>query len=59
MIFPGYLELKDINQYRKNAFQRKITYYNNNKMKCTGVQSLEFEILEAIERIRSINSNIP
>lgn len=59
MIFPGYLELKDINQYRKNAFQRKITYYNNNKMKCTGVQSLEFEILEAIERIRSINCNIP
>lgn len=59
MIFPGYLELKDINQYRKNAFQRKITYYNNNKMKCTGVQPLEFEILEAIERIRSFNSNIP
>lgn len=59
MIFPGYLELTDINKYRSSAMQRKISHYEEQGQKFSGVSSLEFEILEAIERTRVYNPEFP
>lgn len=59
MIFPGYLELTDINKYRDSALRRKMLHYEVQGQKFDGVSSLEFEILEAIERTREFNPDFP
>lgn len=53
MIFPGYLELRDINDYRDKAMRRKLCYYEKNYPdRQFGVHQLEFDVLECIERVR-------
>ena len=59
MIFPGYFELIDINEYRDSAMKRKMSHCEAQGRKFGGVSSLEFEILEAIERTRDYNSDFP
>lgn len=59
MIFPGYFELRDINKYRDSAMRRKFSHYASQGRKLSGVSSLEFEILEAIERTRDNNPDFP
>ena len=59
MIFPGYFELIDINEYRDSAMKRKMSHCEAQGRKFGGVSSLEFEILEAIERTRDYNPDFP
>ena len=59
MIFPGYFELIDINEYRDSAMKRKMSHCEAQGRKFGGISSLEFEILEAIERTRDYNPDFP
>lgn len=53
MIFQGYLELIDINMYRRRSLDRKMKYYRNSMPeKVFYIKQLEWEILECIERVR-------
>lgn len=55
MIFPGYYELTDINNYRNKALRRKWDFYKKYyPEKSCGIHQLEYEILECIERIREL-----
>ena len=59
MIFRGMPELTDINDYRNNAMQRKRRYCEENEIRFTGVNQLEFEIREALERVYEMHPSFP
>ena len=59
MIFKGMSELIDKNEYRMKAWDRKKKYCDVNGQTFVGVGQLEWEILEALERIYCIHGNLP
>lgn len=59
MIFKGMPELSDINDYRNKAMNRKMRYCEENGIAFKGVGQLEFEIIEALERIYERHGDLP
>ena len=59
MIFRGMPELTDIMNYKMNAMNRKKQFCEENDIRFTGVNQLEFEIREVLERVYSKHKEFP